>query len=189
MTDEKIVSIDDELPIDRDTLLQKIAEVPEEFKREYVQGIAASIDELLLWKSIFTGSTSVAKHIIDGLDSSHFERFKTIVLNLLSADVLNNISKIREATFFTVDPIPESGEKALELIDLLKSLDLDCDAAWKNLIFTSRQLTMLASVILVLNMGKAFEGSLLDRLSTIPPSEFNGIIDLCKQKLQHQAVE
>jgi hypothetical protein len=189
MVDEKIVSIDDELPIDSDLLFLKLAKVPEEFKREYVQGIAASIDELLLWKSIFTGNISVAKHIIDGLDSSHFERFKTIVLNLAFTDSKKSVSEILEATLGFENPSPESQKKAAALIDLIKSRNIDYDAFFREFIFTARQLFHLATAMFIIDKGKSFERSLLDHLSSLPPTEFDGIEELFEEKLKRQAVE
>jgi hypothetical protein len=187
MEDEKIISMkDQDLPIDRELLLKKLNDIPEDVKTNYVKVISSLLNDLLLWKNILTENSNVAKHILDGLDHSLLERFNTIVSNLILTDFQKSISNIVGETMNIENPTPESQEKAVALIDFIKSSNIDYDNAWKELVFTSRQLCHLASSILLLNMGKTFEGTLLDHLSRLPSSEFNGIFELCEEKLKRK---
>jgi len=190
MEEEKIIQMkDQDLPIDKELLFQKLQEIPEDIKTGYAKAGDSLIEEILLWKNIFTGNSSIAKHLIDNLDLSQLERLNTILLNLISADVQKNISKIMQATYDLTGPTPESEKKAIELINLIKSSDFDCNKAWKELVLNSRQLCLLATSILVINMGKQFEYNLLEQLSRMPASEFDGIIELCEEKLKCQIAE
>lgn len=185
-----ITNIEEQVqPIDRDIVLHRLKEIPDDLVNVYVKAIVGNVDEQLLLKSIFTSSLLAAKHIIDGLDQIQLERLNTIVLGLISTDPLKNLREIREATFNIIDVIPESVEKGIALIDLIKSLDVDYDVAWKELAFISRQMNLLASAFLILNLGKTFEDTLLDQLSRIPTSEFNGIFELCEGKIKPKVVE
>lgn len=187
MEDAKIINMKDEdLPIDIDLLLKKLQDIPEEIKTGYVKAISSLLDELLLYKNILTGNPNVAKYILESLDHSQLENVNRVVSNLILADSQKNISDIMDATLSIEDPTPESQEKAIALINFIKSSGVDFDNAWKELIFTSRQLCHLAGTVLFLNMGKAYEGSLLNHLSKLPASEFNGILGLCEEKLKRK---
>jgi hypothetical protein len=66
--DEKIINLKDEdLPIDRDLLWRKLQEISEDIKIDYLKAVTDSIDELLLWKNLFTDNSNVTKHLIDSL--------------------------------------------------------------------------------------------------------------------------
>jgi DNA primase large subunit len=102
-----------------------------------------------------------------------------------------SISKVLEATLGFESPTPESQEKAAALISLIKSKshNIDYDAFWREFVFSARQRFHIATVMLTVSMGKAFEDSLFGHLSSLPATEFDGIAEIFEEELKRKVVE
>ena len=188
--DEKIVDIqmsDEVLPLDQETVLKNLQEIPVDVVAEYDCAIKNYFDEVLLFKNIVSsiGNHRLCKYLIEKLHEDQLSKLNRIALNLALTDLTDKVNEIIENTFNITVSTPESCSKATKLISYLKALDIDYETEAKKLALLAKDMSMLADTLFALNIGR-YEDIIFDRLSHIAENDLDRIEIACRTIVNNQ---
>ncbi len=182
---EKIVCLletaresDEVLPIQQDSILNRLAVIAPDVADEYVKGITGYIERVLIWRSIITsiGRPHLSRFLIESLEKKQIEDLNEIVLYLSSKEPIDDIEKLIELTFNIKTPTQESRKKAAEFVEVVRSIDYDrTAAAWKFGSLAKRASLIADAFILE---GTEYEKVLHDRLSVVDPGELDEMLEM-----------
>lgn len=175
---EKILDFDEDLPINADSILQYLREVPEDVLSEYINTTINFADELFYLVKVVSSVSkpNLCKHLISGLSEIQLTKLNKIALSLLANDPLEEIKQLVENTFNLIIPEDASRSKAIELITRVKSLDCEYKIEALEFARISRQLRLLADIFYVLDIKESFGEMLIDRLSQVALEDLEGMI-------------
>ena len=169
-------------------LLTQLQNVPEDILQQYVQQVERQVDRLLAWRNITSAKDN--KRIFERLfqetlneDDKH--SFEQLVAALVSQDVMQRINEIAELTFYVAFPSEETFKKAMELISLVKSLDIDFRQTALSCRRLSLQASFLSDICSILKEKKtSLEGPLHERLAVVAEKELDELGALVVKTLQ-----
>jgi len=175
---EKILDFDEILPVDAESILQQLREVPEDVLAEYIGVTTNFADELFYLVQVVSsiGKPNLCKHLISGLNEIQLIKLNKIALSLAAEDPLEEIKQIVENTFNLIIPEDASRSKAIEFIKRVKSLDCEYKTEALEFARISRQLRLLADVFYVLDIKESFGEMLIDRLSQVALDDLEAMI-------------
>jgi hypothetical protein len=186
--DEKIINFfekandaDRLLPVQRDSLLQQLSEIQPDIAQGYAKRITDYIEGIFLLRDIIlsTGRPQQCQYLLERFDEIQMERLKKIILHLSSEDPVEKIQELDALTFNITTATAKSSSKALELIDLVKSLDVDLKETSQSFILLARRITLFAHVCTAIDSDK--EGCaevLYDQLSQVHETALDRMIEM-----------
>lgn len=171
---------DEVLPVEIDQIIQRLQQVPKDIADEYVSVLNEKVDEMLLWRNIASsiGTPRICRHLIEQLSPEYLERLRCIAISLASHDPISKIGELSEATFSCTVPTPETFEKSKNLIDDLKTLDVDFKKKSEKFAELSGHARTLSNIFCVLNIGLEFGDLMIDRLSRMHETDLDRLIEI-----------
>lgn len=173
------------LPIEKEMIIKSLGEIPHDIAKEYSDAFGAYIEDQLILKNIVSSSDRphLIRHLIDGLSENQLTRLSTIITHLTSDACEKKIMEIINATLGIIIPTPESKMKASELVDLVKILNINHEEKAKELADIGRLIRTFCDLLVVCRMGDHVESYMRDRLSMIPESDLDWLLEIGARRL------
>ena len=179
------------LPIEKEMIIKSLGEIPHDIAKEYSDAIGISIEDQLILKNIVSSSDRphLIRHLVSGLSQSQLTRLSTIITHLKSDACEEKIKEIINATLGICLPTPESKEKASQLVDLVKHLNINHEEEAKEMADIARLVKIFCNLLVLCQMDDKVEACIRDRMSMIPESDLDWLIDLGRKKIISAAQE
>lgn len=173
------------LPIEKEMIIKSLGEIPHDIAKEYSDVFGAYIEDQLILKNIVSSSDRphLVRHLVDGLNEIQLTRLSTIITHLTSDACEKKIKEIINATLGISIPTPESKMKASELVDLVKILNINHEEKAKELADIGRLIRTFCDLLVVCRMGDHVENYMRDRLSMIPESDLDWLLEIGAKRL------
>lgn len=168
--DDKILSFNEDLPINKDSIVKLLHSIPLEITNEYIEITTNYCEELFHLTRIISAidHPNLCHHLIDGLNEDQLLKLSRIAHFLAIKDPLDKVNELIELTFNLTVPPDENRSLASDLVKKVCSLDnIDYRIEAKKLARTSKQLSLLADTFAVLNLEGDFTEVMVNRLSQI----------------------
>lgn len=174
----EISNIGEPFPIEKDFILKKLQEIPDDFHSEYIQSVGDYLDDLALFKNIVISreKSNLCQHLIDNLNETQLQKLNRIVLSLSIKDPIANIEEINAATFNQMTPSHEITFKAKNIVSKIRSLPVNFKAKAEELAVFSRQVKLLSNIFCVLNLGREHDDFITEQLSIILEEDLDAVL-------------
>lgn len=183
--DDKILSFNEDPPVDSESILRLLSNVEEDILAEYSNATLSFAEELFDLVKIVSAASrpNLCRHLINGLSEVQLTKLNKISLSLASEDPLEKINELLEATFNLVIPADESRRRAIELVAQVKTLpDVEYEAEAGKFARAAKQLRMISDIFCLLNIGDEFEELLIDRLSVVSEADLERMIQVVNNR-------
>lgn len=168
-----------EMPLNRDELAEKIANVPVDIARGYIQFLEKSKNQLERTISLFHSVDGLFYHeLLDQFDDDELPSLNRITETLNDADVLNKIDELLTTSMgYDLLSNTDNNEKVKELFELVENLDEDKmkDVASK-LIPWGWHIERLTKLLIFYLEKKGDKESVLRHLKNIDAQNLNNMI-------------
>ena len=189
---EKAKQFNDEpLPVEKEAVFRNLLSLSQDDALEYIKGIDIYVENVLLWKSIFSSKDNprTLRNLIEDLDQNHLKRLNQIVLGLVAEDSIRSLKQVVDATLNGNYPTEECFDKALDLVNLISGLNINHIEKAKALAMNARQSQELADAFFMLDskFRNEFNQYAFDKLSRCDESDLDNMISVVS-RLKGQAV-
>lgn len=173
------------LPIEKEMIIKSLGGIPHDIAKEYSDAFGAYIEDQLILKNIISSSdrSHLVRYLVDGLSETQLTRLSTIITHLTSDACEKKIKEIINATLGISLPTESSKMKASELVDLVKVLNINHEEKAKELADIGRLIRIFCDLLVVCRMGDHVETYMRDRLSMIPESDLEWLLEIGAKRL------